>query len=150
MTYLHLDTLTQATLHEIRAAHPQVSIPDGADLAHLGYAPLTLTDQPEVEDWHIAEPGAPEQGADGWHTTWVVREMSAQERASAALQTIIAVETAAHVDSQRLFRETTLAMVEKEALALGYTLEQLAAKNKGYRLLKEFDMQIAALREQLP
>jgi hypothetical protein len=41
-------------------------------------------------------------------------------------------------------------MVEKEALALGYTLEQLAAKNKGYRLLKEFDMQIAALREQLP
>jgi hypothetical protein len=80
MTYLHLDTLTQATLHEIRAAHPQVSIPDGADLAHLGYAPLTLTDQPEVEDWHIAEPGAPEQGADGWHTTWVVRRSGRAQR----------------------------------------------------------------------
>lgn len=66
-----------------------------------------------------------------------------------AMQTIIALETAAHVSSQRLYREAVLGMMEQQAKLMNMTPEQLAAKNKGYRELKAFNQQIEALREQL-
>ncbi|CAN7185581.1 hypothetical protein [Acidovorax sp. LjRoot117] len=49
----------------------------------------------------------------------------------------------------RINREFILGAMKKEAEEAGYTEAQLEAKNKGYRLLKQFDAQIAALRAQL-
>lgn len=50
----------------------------------------------------------------------------------------------------RITRETIIALAEERAVAMGLTLEQLRAKNKGYAGLKTLDEQIAALRSQLP
>ena len=61
MNYLHTPTLTPATIGNIRQQHPQVSVPEGADLSDLGYAPLTLTEPPTPPEWHTVEPGEPEQ-----------------------------------------------------------------------------------------
>ena len=69
--------------------------------------------------------------------------------AAAALSEIISLEIAAQVASQRLYREAILATMETQAKAANITLEQLAAKNKGYRELKAFNTQIEALREIL-
>lgn len=46
-------------------------------------------------------------------------------------------------------RTFMLVAMEKEAADLGLTKEQLMVKNKLYRMVKQFDSQIAALREQL-
>lgn len=64
-----------------------------------------------------------------------------------ALQTIVSMERAQLMP--RPTREFILAAMEREAAEMDITPEQLAVKNKGYRLLKLFDMQIATLREQL-
>lgn len=66
-----------------------------------------------------------------------------------ALQTIIALETEAHIASQRLYREAVLDMMKRQAASMGITEEQLITKNKGYRQLKAFNEQIEVLREQL-
>lgn len=66
-----------------------------------------------------------------------------------AMDTILTLEVAAQVASQRLYREAILATMETQAKAANITLEQLAAKNKGYRELKAFNSQIEALREIL-
>lgn len=66
-----------------------------------------------------------------------------------AMDTIISLETEAHIASQRLYREAVIGMMEREAASIGMTPAQLAAKNKGYRELKAFDQQIASLRGQL-
>lgn len=66
-----------------------------------------------------------------------------------ALDTIIDLETAAHIASQRLYREAVLVMMKREAEKDGITEEQLIAKNKGYRQLKAFNDQINALRPKL-
>lgn len=49
----------------------------------------------------------------------------------------------------RPVRDVLLALMEKEAAALGITPTQLRAVNPGYRRVKELDEQIAALRELL-
>jgi hypothetical protein len=49
----------------------------------------------------------------------------------------------------RVTRESLIAMAEERAAALGLTMEQLRAKNKGYAALKALDEQIAALRALL-
>lgn len=85
----------------------------------------------------------------GGATVTVSGELQEPNPAELALFNIVSLETAAHSASQRLYREAILAMMEKEAAALGMTPAQLAAKNKGYRELKAFDQQIAALRAQL-
>jgi len=49
----------------------------------------------------------------------------------------------------RIVREMTIAQLEAWAMAQGYPLPAFRAANKGYRALKEFDEEIAALRSQL-
>lgn len=66
-----------------------------------------------------------------------------------AMDTIISLETEAHIASQRLYREAVLDMMKRQAASAGITEEQLIAKNKGYRQLKAFNEQIEALRAQL-
>lgn len=48
---------------------------------------------------------------------------------------------------QRIVREGLILMVEAQAIAQGIPLEYVRAKNKGYRLLKECEEQVAALRQ---
>lgn len=50
---------------------------------------------------------------------------------------------------QRIVREGLILMVESQAKAQNVPLEYVRAKNKGYRLLKECEEQIAALRQYL-
>ena len=49
----------------------------------------------------------------------------------------------------RVTREALIGLAEEKAIAAGYTLDQLRAKNKGYAGLKALDEQIEALRAQL-
>lgn len=49
----------------------------------------------------------------------------------------------------RVMREFTLAVMEKEAIAAGYTLDQLYSANIGYKKLKDLDSQIKHLRSQI-
>ena len=147
MNYLHTPTLTPATLGNIRQQHPQVSIPEGADLSDLGYAPLTLTEPPTPPEWHTVEPGEPEQVQGTWRTTWAVREMTAQEKSDHAAQQIKQIEAESGI--VRILREATILQLESWAAAQGYPMAAFRAANKGYRLLKETDEHIAALREYI-
>ena len=49
MDYLRLSDATQQSLYAIREQHPNTSIPDGADLSDMGYAPLTATEPPAID-----------------------------------------------------------------------------------------------------
>ena len=63
---------TRHTLYQIRKAHPNVSIPEGADLSSLGYAPLEETPRPDPIAEHRVIPGPDEEYAPGqWRQTWV-------------------------------------------------------------------------------
>lgn len=68
-----------------------------------------------------------------------------------AMQTIVALEYQQLMP--RITREAILRLAEKEARELGESTgvdpAELLAKNKGYTVLKAFDSQISALREQL-
>ena len=50
---------------------------------------------------------------------------------------------------QRIVREGLILMVESQAAAQGVPLTYVRPKNKGYRLLKECEEQIAVLRQYL-
>ncbi|MBU0791205.1 MAG: hypothetical protein KKB08_06745 [Gammaproteobacteria bacterium] len=64
-----------------------------------------------------------------------------------ALQTIVSMEYQQIMP--RATREFMLEATEREAAKEGISIEVLTAKNKTYRLLKQFDTQIATLRAQL-
>ena len=59
----------------------------------------------------------------------------------------IAELEAASGSPQRIVREGLILMVETQAAAQSIPLEHVRAKNKGYRLLKECEEQIEALRQ---
>lgn len=71
------------------------------------------------------------------------------EPAPSALQQIQKLEQDNALALQRTTREVLLALMEKEAAALGVTPTQLRKVNPGYRRVKELDEQITALRDQL-
>ncbi len=144
MSYLNLDTMARASLAQIRAAHPQVSIPEGADLTELGYAPLEDTEPPVAPEWHLCEAGEPEQVEGAWRTTWVVREMTAPEKSVSAAARIKQIEDETGI--VRILREATILQLESWATAQNHPLEGFRAANKGYRLLKETDEFIETLR----
>lgn len=75
---------------------------------------------------------------------WPVRELTPAE---AALREIEYLERLCMMP--RVAREIFIVQAEERAIASGYTLVQLRAKNKGYAGLKTLDEQIAALRAQL-
>lgn len=59
----------------------------------------------------------------------------------------IAELEAASESPQRIVREGLILMVEAQAKAQNIPIEYVRAKNKGYRLLKECEEQIEALRQ---
>lgn len=161
MQYIHIETGEYpVTQDQIRARNPSTLFPDPFAPVD-GYAQVEFGTVPAFDPaTHKAVEAAPSLTDGKWVQVWDVVALTEGEitkrardakaaATSATLQTIISLETAAHVASQRLFREAVVGMMEKEAAALGITSAQLAAKNKGYKGLKEFDQQIAALRSQL-
>ena len=107
---------TRHTLYQIRKAHPNVSIPEGADLSSLGYAPLEETPQPDPIAEHRVIPGPDEEYAPGqWRQTWVqepIPEPPVPESAT-ALQALLAIDELGYStqyetwanDPARTFRE---------------------------------------------
>lgn len=65
-------------------------------------------------------------------------------------QQIEALEQQSLMALQRPYRDVMLAIMEKEAAAIGVTKEQLRAVNPGYRRVKELEEQINAIRATIP
>jgi hypothetical protein len=80
----------QYTIHQVRQANPQVSIPDGADLSDLGYYRIEPVTQPTAEPGERVTAGDPEEYEPGkWREVWNVTaipltEMQAQRLAELA------------------------------------------------------------------
>lgn len=147
MRYVHTEDTSVRSLDDIRAENPLMSIPDGADLSEIGYQPLSETPSPPAPEWHMVEPGAPASNG-GWHTTWVIREMTPEEKSSRAESLIGKIERDSLIP--RIVREATIFQLEAWATSQGYPLDQFRLVNKGYRLLKEADEAIAELRKLIP
>ena len=62
--YIKTDTQTPMSIRQIRAAHPNMSIPDGADLSEFGYLPLM--DAPVTPTGYTAQRGNPELVDGAW------------------------------------------------------------------------------------
>jgi hypothetical protein len=77
---MYLKDSTQYTLPQIRKAHPQVSIPDGADLTDLGYYLIEVIEPPTVTANQRLTKGDPEEYEPGhWRETWIVTDIPLSE-----------------------------------------------------------------------
>lgn len=72
MYYIEIATGTRDSIYEIRTLHPHMSIPDGADLADLGYAPIVLDSTPLLAPGESFAPGQLQQEGSIWRQTWVI------------------------------------------------------------------------------
>lgn len=144
MNYIQTNTLQIFSLAEVRAAYPNMSIPDGADLSEFGLEVVQEMPIPVAPEWSVAEPGAPQALEQGWRTTWVIREMTGTERSAYASRKIEQIEDDSRMP--RIVREMTLMQIEAWATGQGYPLPAFRLANKGYRLLKEADELIETLR----
>lgn len=113
--------------HVIRNGDTKVSTADAIDL------PNTNQDYLDYLEWRL-------QGN--------VPEPADPPTPEVALALIAELEQASG-SPQRIVREGLILMVESQAAAQGIPLALVRAKNKGYRLLKECEEQIAALRQYL-
>jgi len=77
---MYLKDSTQYTLPQIRKLHPQVSIPDGADLTDLGYYRIESVNPPTVTTTQRLTQGEPEEYESGkWRETWIVTDIPLSE-----------------------------------------------------------------------
>lgn len=77
---MYLKDSTQYTIRQIRKLHPQVSIPDGADLTDLGYYRIEPVTQPTAQPGERVTAGDPEEYAPGkWRETWIVTAIPLSE-----------------------------------------------------------------------
>ena len=72
MYYIDIATGTRVSIYAIRTLHPHMSIPDGADLADLGYAPIVLDSTPLLAPGESYAPGQLQQEGSIWRQTWVI------------------------------------------------------------------------------
>lgn len=70
--YIKTDTQTPMSISQIRAAHPNMSIPDGADLSEFGYLPLL--DAPVTPAGYTAQRGNPEFVGGVWQYAYTYAE----------------------------------------------------------------------------
>lgn len=94
MRYYKTADASIATIAEIRAALPHVSIPAGADLSEFGYEFLVETTAPAADPGHVVVEGDPELIAGEWVTTWVQ-----QAKAPEAIMVEIVSSTQARLDA---------------------------------------------------
>lgn len=98
MQYIKSATGLPASLYAIRAAHPHMSIPDGADLTDLGYAQLVDTPPPTLQPGEYLTAGPAQQVGSEWHATWVVNPPPVPLSVS-KLQAIEALAQAGYLDT---------------------------------------------------
>lgn len=83
-TYIHAASGARTPIQAIRAAHPSMSIPPGADLLALGYEAVMHTAMPALAPGESAAPGPLEREGSGWRETWTVLPPPAAEAVIAA------------------------------------------------------------------
>jgi hypothetical protein len=77
---MHIKDSTQYTISAIRAAHPNMSIPDGADLTDIGYYLIEVIEPPTVTAVQRLTKGEPEEYSPGhWRETWIVTDIPLSE-----------------------------------------------------------------------
>ena len=81
--YVNTTTLQVVSLDTIRAAFPNMSIPEGADLQDLGYAPLLATAMPVAPAGFKFVAGTPAFSDGAWRATWDQVELSPEDLAAA-------------------------------------------------------------------
>ena len=69
--YVNLNTGELVTVSQARVLHPSVSIPEGADLSHLGLAFLLEDPRPPFSLLRRSVPGPIVQRDGSWYATWV-------------------------------------------------------------------------------
>ena len=72
MYYVEITTGTRVSIYAIRALYPHMSIPEGADLSDLGYAPLLEDPVPVASDGEYLTRGPIVERVGKWYATWVV------------------------------------------------------------------------------
>lgn len=79
MNYIRTKTLAVKNLSVIRDENPQMSIPDGADLSDLGYAPVLPTVAPTPGPWGRVVTSPPAQIGGEWYEAYTVESVSTPE-----------------------------------------------------------------------
>ena len=72
MYYIEIATGTRVSIYAIRALHPNMSIPDGADLGGLGYARIFDAPQPALQPGEYTTAGPVVEVGAEWAQTWIV------------------------------------------------------------------------------
>ena len=80
MKYIKLASKELTNIYDIRKSHPNMSIPDGADLSDLGYAPVLDIGFPTPEVGFMFIEGPLEQRDGKWYTTHVKQAVPAQPK----------------------------------------------------------------------
>ena len=91
--YIKLHTLAVTSISEIRAAHPNMSIPDGADLTDIGYGRYEHTSQPSVDSMTQGIRQVDPVLVDGmYQQQWIIYDLPAEHIAAnqaAAVQSLV-------------------------------------------------------------
>lgn len=91
--YIKIDTLAVTSLSEIRVAHPNMSIPDGADLSDIGYARYERAAQPARDPMTQGVREIDPVLVDGvYQQQWVIHDLPAEQIATnqaAAVQALV-------------------------------------------------------------
>lgn len=68
MSYLYVKQSDNTVHHinELRLQYPNVSIPEGGDMSHLGYVLLQLTPRPAPQPWYNVVEGKPVNNVQTW------------------------------------------------------------------------------------
>lgn len=83
MNYINNITLQVMSLDTIRGAYPNMSIPEGADLLDLGYAPLVDVAMPAAPVGFKVVSGPPTFADGAWRITWEVISLTSGDLESA-------------------------------------------------------------------
>ena len=86
MQYINISTGLSVGIQAIRAAHPTMSIPDGADLLSLGYESVAPVPLPALAPGESVVPGPLVRVGSGWRETWTVLPAPEPEAVIAAKQ----------------------------------------------------------------
>ncbi|MDP3228407.1 MAG: DUF4376 domain-containing protein [Acidovorax sp.] len=79
MKYLHIATYVVEELAAIRVAYPNMSIPDGADLSDMGFAPLREVAPPEAPPGSRVTLAQPALVEGEWLTQWAIVPIEGEE-----------------------------------------------------------------------
>ena len=75
MKYVKLENGTATNVHEIRKSHPNMSIPENADLTDLGYATLHDGEIPIAPEGKVVVESSPVQRDGKWYTAYSFQDV---------------------------------------------------------------------------